>query len=36
VQVDGGSILAAPGQFGGTLNTFGDLIKFVCATPGNC
>jgi hypothetical protein len=35
-QVDGGSILAAPGQFGGTLNTFGDLINSVCATPGNC
>ena len=36
VQVDGGSILAAPGQFGGSLNTFGDLINFVCATVGNC
>jgi hypothetical protein len=36
VQVDGGSILAAPGQFGGKLNTFGDLINFVCATKGNC
>jgi V8-like Glu-specific endopeptidase len=36
VQVDGGSILAAPGQFGGSLNTFGDLINFVCATSGNC
>jgi hypothetical protein len=36
VQVDGGSILAAPHQFGGTLNTFGDLINLVCATPGNC
>jgi hypothetical protein len=36
VQVDGGSILAAPDQFGGSLNTFGDLINFVCATNGNC
>jgi hypothetical protein len=36
VQVDGGSILAAPGQFGGTLNTFGDLITAACATAGNC
>jgi hypothetical protein len=36
VQVDGGSILAAPHAFGGTLNTFGDLINAVCATPGNC
>jgi len=36
VQVDGGSILAAPGQFGGSLNTFGDLINSVCATNGNC
>ena len=35
VQVDGGSILAAPGQFGGSLNTFGDLINYVCAA-GNC
>jgi hypothetical protein len=35
-QVDGGSILAAPGQFGGTLRTFGDLINSVCATNGNC
>lgn len=36
VQVDGGSILAAPGQFGGSLNTFGDLINAACATAGNC
>jgi hypothetical protein len=35
VQVDGGSILASPGQFGGSLNTFGDLINYVCAA-GNC
>jgi hypothetical protein len=35
VQVDGGSILAAPGQFGGSLNTFGDLINFVCG-QGHC
>ena len=35
VQVDGGSILAAPGQFGGSLNTFGDLINYVCG-EGNC
>jgi V8-like Glu-specific endopeptidase len=35
VQVDGGSILAAPGQFGGSLNTFGDLINFVCS-QGHC
>jgi V8-like Glu-specific endopeptidase len=35
-QVDGGSILAAPGQFGGSLNTFGDLINAACATAGNC
>jgi len=34
-QVDGGSILAAPGQFGGSLKTFGDLINYVCA-EGNC
>jgi hypothetical protein len=36
VQVDGGSILAAPGQFGGSLNTFGDLVNAACATAGNC
>jgi hypothetical protein len=36
IQVDGGSILAAPNQFGGTLNTIGDLIVAVCATKGNC
>jgi hypothetical protein len=35
IQVDGGSILAAPGQFGGSLNTFGDLINYVCG-EGNC
>jgi hypothetical protein len=35
VQVDGGSILASPGQLGGSLNTFGDLINYVCAA-GNC
>ena len=35
-QVDGGSILAAPGQFGGSLNTFGDLMNAACATAGNC
>jgi hypothetical protein len=35
VQVDGGSILAAPGQLGGSLNSFGDLINFVCG-EGNC
>lgn len=36
VQVDGGSILAAPGQFGGSLRTFGDLLNAACATAGNC
>jgi hypothetical protein len=36
LQVAGGSILAALHQFGGSLNTFGDLINAVCATPGNC
>jgi hypothetical protein len=35
-QVDGGSILAAPGQLGGSLKSFGDLITFVCNTAGNC
>jgi hypothetical protein len=32
VQVDGGSI---PGQFGGSLNTFGDLLN-AARTTGNC
>ena len=40
VQVDGGSILGSPGQFGGTLNTFGDLINAACTAngkpTGNC
>jgi hypothetical protein len=36
-QVDGASILAAPGQFGTVaLQTFGDLMNDVCSTPGNC
>jgi V8-like Glu-specific endopeptidase len=36
VQVDGGSILGAPGQFGGSLRSFGDLLNAACATAGNC
>ena len=35
-QVDGGSILAGPGQFGGSLNTFGDLLTAACTAEGNC
>lgn len=34
VQEQGGSVLGAPGQFGG--GTFGDLLNVVCAGSGNC
>ena len=34
IQVDGGSIFGRPRQFAG--GTMGDLINFVCRTPGNC
>jgi len=34
IQVDGGSIFGRPRQFPG--GTMGDLINFVCRTPGNC